>query len=389
MRRRLLLGGVKYVFSAATSVSIGNTSGVSSFPITSTDNGQNIGYTVVSYDGPVTAVTTAATYFTIEYSENPVFSDRNGSVVLKQNESQEVLTISVTQAAQEVRFTNNMIILDGSNGSTGYVQTNCGNNVHFYDTVATKFVTGDTSTSDGRFIVTATSANNTSQCRATRVYLHVNGDIRNYLIGVIQLPSSFPTIDGYQYTDAFGLKWAIKNVGASSMSDPGKYYVWGAGSTEYVVHGQNDNFYTEMADLPSDRDTATQVMGGGWRMPTKEEIDALTDSAYSIFSNAYIRKANYNGTYGTVFYDGTNEQKEMTEVGNCLFFPDGWYESRYADAYRDDPYFWSKNYFNDSLSRAYIYGGTTPGPSWMHSGGITSATYRNNGLHVRGVFTNN
>jgi hypothetical protein len=91
-----------------------------------------------------------------------------------------------------------------------------------------------------------------------------------------------------------GTNWAIKNVGASSVQDYGNYYQWGAGAITYKDESQyhtggTDSSYT----LPSDFDTATKVLGSGWRMPTESEMEALTGNSYFWVS--------YNGVNGTVF----------------------------------------------------------------------------------------
>ena len=86
------------------------------------------------------------------------------------------------------------------------------------------------------------------------------------------------TIDGREYVDLglpSGLKWATMNVGATFESDEGYYYQYGKGSSQYnTTSGQSAYSGTENP-LALSADTARQVMGGSWRMPTKEEFEEL------------------------------------------------------------------------------------------------------------------
>lgn len=85
-------------------------------------------------------------------------------------------------------------------------------------------------------------------------------------------------IDGYEYVDLglpSGLLWAKCNTGAKKETSVGDYYSCGCGSQKY--RGTND-WYRGRTNIPSAYDTAVQVMGGGWRMPTKDEFQELIDN---------------------------------------------------------------------------------------------------------------
>lgn len=65
-----------------------------------------------------------------------------------------------------------------------------------------------------------------------------------------------------------GTLWATMNVGATSVTDYGNYYMYGKGTTQY---NSSDSTYTgSEITLNSNVDTATQVWGEGWHIPTKE-----------------------------------------------------------------------------------------------------------------------
>lgn len=60
--------------------------------------------------------------------------------------------------------------------------------------------------------------------------------------------------------------WATCNVGANEETDYGDYYKYGKGTEKYE---SSRHYYEGMNNpLESSVDTATQVMGNEWRMPT-------------------------------------------------------------------------------------------------------------------------
>lgn len=97
--------------------------------------------------------------------------------------------------------------------------------------------------------------------------------------------------NGHTYVD-FGLpsgtKWATMNVGASSETGSGKYYMYGKGSTTY---NSNHPIYSGTENpLQASKDTASQVWGGQWHTPTKAQFDELS-------SRATITRITSDGNY--------------------------------------------------------------------------------------------
>lgn len=96
------------------------------------------------------------------------------------------------------------------------------------------------------------------------------------------VPDSTPT-PAYEMVDlGLSVKWAKCNVGAEKETDYGMYFKFGdvVGTVDGV--GYDESIPAVEADsnnnlLPA-YDTATQLMGEGYRMPTKEEIDELKDN---------------------------------------------------------------------------------------------------------------
>ena len=122
-------------------------------------------------------------------------------------------------------------------------------------------------------------------------------------------------IDNYEYVD-LGLpskvKWATCNVGATAETAYGDYYKYGAGSTKYVF-GNDSGFYSgNSATLPLSADTARQVMGGTWKMPTSAHCQELIDNTTS----AWTRNNKVSGV--------TFTSKKNTNAK--IFFPAGGYK---------------------------------------------------------------
>lgn len=87
------------------------------------------------------------------------------------------------------------------------------------------------------------------------------------------------------------VNWSAKNLGAISSEDNGTYYAWGEISAKetnskenYAYNGVNlgDNI------SGTEYDAATQRLGDGWRMPTKEEVQELLDKCIWIWKEKIV-----------------------------------------------------------------------------------------------------
>jgi len=138
--------------------------------------------------------------------------------------------------------------------------------------------------------------------------------------------------NGHDYADLglpSGTKWATMNVGATSESDYGNFYQYGKGADQYAAtSGQSDYSGTE-DPLAISADTAAQVWGGNWHMPTKAQFEELT-------ANTTYTWTTVNGTNGGLFTSNIN--------GNSIFIPAAglWFNgSRYSEGSRG--YVWSSS----------------------------------------------
>ena len=142
------------------------------------------------------------------------------------------------------------------------------------------------------------------------------------------LPASAPnptspttgTINGYDYVDlGLSVKWATKNVGASSPSDYGDYFAWGETQTKYNYTWENcfdclarngwgtdDGWSTykiggkTSISPTSGHDTARKNWGGTWRIPTNAEFEELCEKCYWTWTsqdghNGYLVTSKTNG----------------------------------------------------------------------------------------------
>ena len=108
------------------------------------------------------------------------------------------------------------------------------------------------------------------------------------------------------------VKWASFNLGASSPEQCGLYMTWGQ------IDENDYHFYSfplgSSVTLPEERDAASVKLGGKWRMPVKEELDALLD------------QCNFEWDWiGTVRGAKVTSKKEGNT--NSIFLPLGGYKN--------------------------------------------------------------
>ena len=194
----------------------------------------------------------------------------------------------------------------------------------------------------------------------------------------------------YEYVDLglpSGLKWAKCNVGATTETAYGDYFMWGSttpntadecnwakapfngGASEF----NSDYFTSHMSEwldnngnLKTEFDAASHIMGGDWRMPTKDEIQEL------IVYTTKERFTNYNGT-------GVNGWKFTGSNGNSIFIP--------AAGYRSGSWFADQgDHGNVWSSSLYILDPYNAWGLYFYSDGCNViGLYRYGGRSVRGV----
>ena len=92
-----------------------------------------------------------------------------------------------------------------------------------------------------------------------------------------------------------GPKFAACNIGAANNApeDYGGYYTWGGIYKNGTGIEWNGAYNTGTVALEGENDTATKLWGENWRMPTKEEFDALINN-----ENCTCQLTTQNGVNG-------------------------------------------------------------------------------------------
>ena len=188
--------------------------------------------------------------------------------------------------------------------------------------------------------------------------------------------------NGYSYVDLglpSRLKWATMNVGATSETDYGDYFMWGSTTpntasqctwsnapfnnefdsyNEEYFNAHKSEWLDSKNNLKSEFDAARAIMKGDWRMPTKAEIQELSDYT----TNEWVTNHNGTGVKGRKFTSKTDTSKYIFipaagycgdgSVGNVGDYGDVWSSSLYTSS----PYGAWYLYFNSSNCRMSSYG---------------------------------
>jgi hypothetical protein len=214
-----------------------------------------------------------------------------------------------------------------------------------------------------------------------------------------------PTVEtgGLKAIDlGLSVKWANMNVGASSPTDYGMYFMWGdvAGHPGVTTDGfsfawANYKWGTSPSSLTkytsSDGkttleaadDAATANWGGKWRMPTQTEMQELADTK----SNT----TNYTWTWcdgSSVKYNNTTvkgwkiESKKSGTAGNHIFLPAaGCRNFTYVHDQGSNGYYWSSTLYSGLPIHAY-------GLNFFSFDALVNYDYRCSGYTVRPVQSN-
>lgn len=159
-----------------------------------------------------------------------------------------------------------------------------------------------------------------------------------------------PQYDNYEWVDLAlpsGLKWATRNVGASTPYELGGLYGWGD-ATGYHTESNNRYYYMSRPDTTyishTRMDIATVQWGPGWRIPSKAEAEELID-------NCTYERATVEGCEGVWFKSKNNSEK--------IFLPCA--GDRYVENIRSvtpgyaNGYYWTANLYPTDNAAAYAF----------------------------------
>ena len=139
-----------------------------------------------------------------------------------------------------------------------------------------------------------------------------------------------------------GTLWAKYNIGATSESDYGDLFAWGAtepyrlnGTTPIDNTGNYESSYANKIqhDLYPNEDAATVKWGKGWKMPTKAQFDEL-------LANTTDEWTAINGIYGRKF---------TASNGKYIFFPAaGYVDGGSLSSRGSGGNYWSRSFYSSS-----------------------------------------
>ena len=172
--------------------------------------------------------------------------------------------------------------------------------------------------------------------------------------------------NGHEYVDLglpSGTKWATMNVGASSETDYGNYYQYGKGASQYAATSGDSNYSGIEDPLDSSVDTAVQVWGGQWHMPTKAQIKELIDNT----TYKWVENYKDSGIGCTL----------TAKNGAVLFLPAAgiWYNGSLRNV-GVNGYYWGSSP-SGSLGACYLY--------FKNGSKEVGSSYREQGYSVRPV----
>ena len=210
-------------------------------------------------------------------------------------------------------------------------------------------VTADLGVSNGRLLVVATPAA-AHETFFVRVRMHAEYDdwFKDIYGPPPDEPPSDPHGDGVQLW-AGGPCWAETNIGADEPWDYGYYFWWGdtigykrendkwvasdGSSTDYSFSTANTPTYDkDLATLRSEgwitadgvlapsNDAAQVQWGGGWRMPTYQELADLTNSSKCVWTWTTTNGVSGYVVRGTGDYDANSIFLPCAGYGNGTLF---------------------------------------------------------------------
>ena len=130
--------------------------------------------------------------------------------------------------------------------------------------------------------------------------------------------AEYETTDDYVDFGVGNFMIATKNLGAKRPEDAGYFFAWGETEPKDVYSWDTYKlqtstlYYKDNGLLQPQDDAATVLLGQGWRLPTVEEVNLLTDSYTTDEACCRMRPTVSNGVFGFML---------IGQNGNSVFFP--------------------------------------------------------------------
>ena len=252
----------------------------------------------------------------------------------------------------------------------------------------------DSYTAGMKIVVTSTEGKTFEKTTTTAVKIERNN------LYTFNWTATFSGSAEPEYVEIGGVKWATKNLGATTVAGSietcaGYYFAWGATVLAYsslssetftfvasrpASYGEsgwtqssgfadvNTPYYDGSAYvkytstdsrtvLESDDDAATAFLGNGWRMPTSAEFKALYDACGGTETPTAggSTSTTEKGVYWCDSYDGVAGLLFIAESnGPHLFFPAAGYgDGTDLSGAGSDGFYWSSSLYTDYTDYAY------------------------------------
>ncbi len=277
----------------------------------------------------------------IKVDENTTYSSREGTIEIAQQNGSLKHTITVKQAGRiavsSVRLDKKSLTLRPEDTATLVATVKPDNatdkTVSWTSSdaeVATVDETGKvTAIKDGSAIITARAGDETAECKVR---------VQTVPDGAVDLGVVVKRKDGSTYK----LFWAKCNLGASAPEEYGDYYSWGEiktkekylwetykwanGAKNKLTKYSLPNYWDGIGEpdnktvLDLEDDVAHVKLGGNWRMPTKEELEALVEQCtwnYVTINGikCFEVKSKVEGNTNTIYFPPTGNLYDTSNLG--------------------------------------------------------------------------
>lgn len=155
-----------------------------------------------------------------------------------------------------------------------------------------------------------------------------------------------------------GNLWTKFNIGATSASEIGEYFMWNNGPGDYFGI-EKGTARSESLVLDRKDDLASILLGDNYRIPSTDEFDELADNCKLELIDNYMG----TGVDGLIVYKmSTDAEHEYTTADTHIFFPNTGYRHTQKFEITDlsSGCYWTSNFawdcdWNDGLELAYQY----------------------------------
>lgn len=133
------------------------------------------------------------------------------------------------------------------------------------------------------------------------------------------------------------VKWADRNLGATSPTDDGTYLAWGEMEAKSTYSNSTYTYRSNPAQLEASHDAVSVKLGNGMRMPTLKEFTELVNGA----EWSWERRTTSTGdsVCGFCVKSRTN--------GNAIFLPaSGYYDGNALNFHSEYGCYWTSTIFS-------------------------------------------